>query len=264
MKLDTDKMIAEKDGHIGWMIFNNPARRNAMSLEMWTAAATILDDFESDDNIRVIVMKGAGDKAFVSGADISQFEEKRANAEAAEEYSRQSDAARDRMASLKKPFVAMVRGFCLGGGLGVAMKADLRIVSDDSQFGIPAARLSIAYTFDNLRNLVDLVGPTVAKELLFTAKRINAQEALRIGLVNQVVSASELEATVRELAGTMADNAPLSIRASKLTINEVIKDPADRNWDVINQVTKDCFDSQDYAEGRKAFMEKRRPAFTGR
>ena len=264
MKLDTDKMIAEKDGHIGWMIFNNPARRNAMSLEMWTAAATILDDFERDDNIRVIVMKGAGDKAFVSGADISQFEEKRANAEAAEEYSRQSDAARDRMASLKKPFVAMIRGFCLGGGLGVAMKADLRIASDDSQFGIPAARLSIAYTFDNLRNLVDLVGPTVAKELLFTAKRINAQEALRIGLVNQVVPASELESTVRELAGTMADNAPLSIRASKLTINEVIKDPADRNWDVINQVTKDCFDSQDYAEGRKAFMEKRRPVFTGR
>ena len=264
MKLNTDKMIAEKDGGIGWMIFNNPERRNAMSLEMWSAAETILTEFERDPAIRVIVMKGAGDKAFVSGADISQFEEKRSNAAAAEEYSRISDSAREKMQSLEKPLVAMIRGFCLGGGLGVAMKADLRIASDDSQFGIPAARLSIAYTFDNLKNLVDLVGPTVAKEILFTAKRFSAEEAFRIGLVNRVVPAAELEKTVRDLAATMAENAPLSIRASKLTINEIVKDRADRSTDVIDGVTRACFDSQDYAEGRKAFMEKRKPVFQGR
>ena len=264
MKLETDKMLAEKDGGIGWMIFNNPARRNAMSLEMWTAAEQILTEFERDPAIRVIVMKGAGDKAFVSGADISQFEEKRANAAAAEEYSRISDAARMKMQSLDKPLVAMIRGFCLGGGLGVAMKADLRIASDDSQFGIPAARLSIAYTFDNLKNLVDLVGPTVAKEILFTARRFGAEEAFRIGLVNRVVPPAELEATVRDLAATIVENAPLSIRASKLTINEIMKDARDRDLGLIDRVARDCFDSQDYAEGRKAFMEKRRPAFAGR
>lgn len=264
MKLDTDKMIAEKDGGIGWMTFNNPERRNAMSLEMWAAAETILTEFERDDAIRVIVMKGAGDKAFVSGADISQFEEKRSNAAAAEEYSRISESARMMMQSTQKPLIAMIRGFALGGGLGVAMKADLRFASDDSQFGIPAARLSIAYTFDNLKNLVDLVGPSVAKEILFSARRISADEALRIGLVNRVVPAAELEKTVRDFAATLVENAPLSIKASKLTINEIMKDRADRSNDLVDELTRACFDSADYTEGRKAFMEKRKPAFTGR
>ena len=264
MKLNTDKMIAEKDGSIGWMIFNNPERRNAMSLEMWEAVGTILTDFENDESIRVVAMKGAGDKAFVSGADISQFEEKRASAAAAEEYSRVSDGARAKLGTLQKPLIAMIRGFCMGGGLGVAMKADIRIASEDSQFGIPAAKLGIAYSFDALRALVHLVGPSFAKEILFTGRRLTSEEALRIGLINRLVPVDALEATVREYAATIAENAPLSIRASKVTVDQVVRDPSERDPDLVRQVERACFDSQDYAEGRRAFMEKRKPAFAGR
>lgn len=264
MKLNTDKMIAEKDGAIGWMVFNNPERRNAMSLEMWEAVAAILTDFAADPAIRVVVMRGAGDKAFVSGADISQFEEQRKDAAAAENYARISEAGRTKLNDLQKPLVAMIRGFCMGGGLGIAMKADIRIAAEGSQFGIPAARLGIAYSFDNLRDLVALVGPTFAKEILFTARRLSAEEALRIGLVNRVVPPDSLEATVRDYASMMAENAPLSIRASKITVNQVIRDPAERDMALVQQLARACFDSQDYAEGRRAFMEKRRPVFTGR
>src|SRR5277367_2909522 len=182
IKLDTDKMIAEKDGAVGWVTFNNPERRNAMSLEMWSALATILDAYEADDEIRVIVMKGAGDKAFVSGADISQFEKERANADAAERYNQISNAGRQRLSNLEKPLIAMIRGFALGGGLAVAMAADLRIASADSQFGIPAARLGIAYGADGLNRLYQLVGPSTALDILFSARRLPAEEALRIGL----------------------------------------------------------------------------------
>jgi enoyl-CoA hydratase len=159
MQLNTEKMIGEKEGGVGWMTFNNPARRNAMALEMWSAVEAILDEFESDDAIKVIVMKGAGDKAFVSGADISEFKERRNNAEAAAEYARISEGARARLLAVKKPLIAMIQGYCLGGGMAVAMAADMRFASDDSQFGIPAARLSIAYGFDGLHKLVHLVGP---------------------------------------------------------------------------------------------------------
>jgi len=263
MKLDTDKMLAEKDGAIGWVTFNNPARRNAMSLEMWAALDAILSDFEADPAIRAVVMRGAGDKAFVSGADISQFAEKRADAEAAAAYARTSENARQRLASITKPLIAMIRGFCMGGGLGIAMKADVRFAADDSIFAIPAARLSIAYSFDNVRDLVNLVGPSFAKDILFSARRLSADEALRIGLVNRVVAPDALEGVVREYVGLLADNAPLSMRASKATVNEVIRDAADRDMDLIEQLGRACFDSADYAEGRQAFMEKRRPVFRG-
>lgn len=263
MKLDTDKMLAEKDGATGWITFNNPERRNAMSLEMWSGLETALAAFEEDPEVRAIVMKGAGDKAFVSGADISQFAEKRADAEAAAAYARTSESARRKLSSVTKPLIGMIRGFCMGGGLGIAMKADVRIASADSIFGIPAARLSIAYSFDNVRDLVNLVGPSFAKDILFSARRLTADEALRIGLVNRVVPAEELEQTVRDYVGALADNAPLSMRASKATVNEVIRDAADRDMALIEKLGRDCFDSQDYAEGRKAFMEKRRPVFKG-
>jgi enoyl-CoA hydratase/carnithine racemase len=198
MKLDTDKMLADKDGATGWITFNNPERRNAMSLEMWSGLETALAAFEEDPEVRAIVMKGAGDKAFVSGADISQFAEKRADAEAAAAYARTSESARRKLSSVTKPLIGMIRGFCMGGGLGIAMKADVRIASADSIFGIPAARLSIAYSFDNVRDLVSLVGPSFAKDILFSARRLTADEALRIGLVNRVVPAEELEQTVRD------------------------------------------------------------------
>ncbi|HUA56673.1 MAG TPA: enoyl-CoA hydratase [Candidatus Sulfotelmatobacter sp.] len=264
LKLETDKMIAEKDGAIGWVTFNNPERRNAMSLEMWSALATILDDYEADDAVRVIVMKGAGDKAFVSGADISQFEKERADAAAAERYNQISDAGRKRLATLEKPLIAMIRGFCLGGGLAIAMAADLRFASADSQFGIPAARLGIAYGADGLSRLHALVGPSAALDILFSARRLPAEEAVGIGLINKVLPAGELEGFVRDYAANLAINAPLSMRASKLTIRELAKSHPERDHELLRKLMQQCFDSADYTEGRKAFMEKRKPMFTGR
>jgi enoyl-CoA hydratase/carnithine racemase len=262
--LMTEKMQAEKESGIGWMIFNNPARRNATSLEMWEAIADILEDFASDPAVRVVVMRGAGDKAFVSGADISQFEDQRANAEAAARYNMVADGARAAMAALEKPLIAMIRGYCLGGGVAIAMAADMRIAADDACLGIPAARLGIAYGAGYLKKLVDLVGPAHAKEILITARRMSAEEALRIGLVNHVVPVAELEAAVRETCAAIIDNAPLSITANKATIDEILKDPAERDMTRIDELSRLCFDSADYAEGRRAFMEKRKPVWTGR
>ena len=264
MQLNTDKMLAEKSDGIGWMTFNNPARRNATSLEMWEAIDVILKDFESDDKVRVIVMKGAGGKAFVAGADISEFKEKRNDAEAAERYAQASDGAKALMANLKKPLIAMINGFCLGGGLAVAMSADMRFAADDAQLGVPAGRLGIAYNFDALRRLVQLVGPAMANEIMFTARRLNAAEAQQAGLVNRVVPVDKLEETVTEIAKTISRNAPLSVNASKVTIKEVLKDESQRDLAKLAKISEDCFNSADYQEGRQAFMEKREPVFIGR
>lgn len=263
MKLKTDKMIAEKRDGIGWMTFNNPDRRNAVSLEMWQAVGEIMEEFSNDPDVRCCVMHGAGDKAFVSGADISQFKEKRNSAEAAAEYDRISNGARQKLSGFEKPLIAMIRGYCLGGGLGVAMNADFRIATEDSQFGIPAARLGIAYTFENVRRLVDLVGPSFAKEILITARRLNAQEACQIGLINRVVPVGELDDAVRSFTDAITENAPLSMRASKLTIAEILKDKDERDPALLESLKRACFDSDDYKEGREAFMAKRKPAFTG-
>ncbi|MEX2615874.1 MAG: enoyl-CoA hydratase [Alphaproteobacteria bacterium] len=264
MKLNTDKMLAEKSDGIGWMTFNNPARRNATSLEMWEAIDVILKDFEADDKVRVIVMKGAGGKAFVAGADISEFKEKRNDAEAAERYAQASDGAKALLANLKKPLIAMINGYCLGGGLAVAMSADMRFASDDAQLGVPAGRLGIAYNFDSLRRMVQLVGPAMANEIMFTARRLNATEALHAGLLNRVVPVDQLESTVTEVARTISRNAPLSVNASKVTIKEVLKDESQRDMAMLAKISEDCFNSADYQEGRQAFMEKREPVFIGR
>ena len=259
MKLNTEKMIAEKSDGIGWITFNNPARRNAMSLEMWEGIDVILEDFEKDESVHVVVMKGAGGKAFVSGADISEFKEKRNNAEAAAYYASVSEGARARLAHLAKPLIAMIDGFCLGGGLAVALAADMRFASEQSQFGVPAARLGIAYGFDGLRRLVSLVGPAMANEIMFTATRINAEEAARIGLINRVLPPEELEAHTRAYCDTLADNAPLSIKAHKIILAELSKENADQSK--IDAVAEMCFNSADYKEGRTAFMEKRKPVW---
>ena len=263
MQLNTDKMIAEKRDGVGWMTFNNPERRNATSLEMWEAIGTIMDDFSSDPDVRCCVMTGAGDKAFVSGADISQFKEKRNDAEAAAEYDRVSNESRRKLAEFEKPLIAMIRGYCLGGGLGVAMSADFRIATEDSQFGIPAARLGIAYTFENVKRLIDLVGPSYAKEILITARRLSAAEAYQVGLINRVVPVNDLESAVREFTDAITENAPLSMRASKLTIAEIVKDKDERDYELVEGLKKACFDSNDYQEGREAFMAKRKPEFKG-
>jgi enoyl-CoA hydratase/carnithine racemase len=258
------KMLAAKDDGVGLITFNQPEKRNAMSMEMWTGLGEILDEFREDGSVRVVVMTGAGNKAFVSGADISQFEKNRNSADAQKEYDRATGIGREKYHSFDKPIIARIRGFCLGGGLAIAMAADLRIAATDSQFGIPAAKLSIAYAADSVRRLIDLVGPAHARMILYTARRIDASEAQRIGLINQMVSEEDLNETVLEIARTIADNAPLSVAASKLTINEMLKDESQRDMVAIQRAMETCFNSADYREGRTAFMEKRSPNWVGR
>ena len=211
-----------------------------------------------------MILVGAGDKAFVSGADISQFEQNRHNAEASEEYSRRSAAQRALLADYPKPTIACIRGFCLGGGMQVAMLADIRIAAEDSQFGIPAARLGIAYGYDGLRHLVSLVGPSWARLLMYTGMRIDSAEALRVGLVDRVIPNAELWNATLDIARTIAGNAPLAIQAARITIAQVLKDPGDRDMHAIKEIATACMDSEDFREGRRAFMEKRKPQFRGR
>ena len=244
----TDKMLSRKDGHVGYVIFNNPERRNAVSLEMWEATARILDEFDRDKDVRVVVLTGAGDKAFVSGADISRFEDERANT-----------AVYD----FPKPTIAMIRGYCVGGGVGLALSCDLRICSDDSRFAVPAAKLGLGYPFHGLKKLVDVVGISFAKEIFYTARQFDAEEARVMGLVNRVVPASELDAYVKNYAQMIGENAPLTIATTKFTIGEVVKDEGKRDLAKSAAMVKQCFESKDYTEGRRAFMEKRKPVFTG-
>jgi enoyl-CoA hydratase/carnithine racemase len=258
------KILSKKLGAVGHLVFNNPEKRNAFSLEMSLAAADVIEDFLHDDAIRVIVLSGAGDKAFVSGGDISKFEKARATKEDVDTYNKTGDRFRKLLKGSAKPTIAMIRGYCLGGGMAIALNCDLRICTEESSFGIPAAKLGIGYAADRLGQLVDLVGPSAAKDLLFTGRRCNAQEALRLGIVNYVLPAGELEAFVESYAGTIAANAPLSILASKRVIDEYVKDPDQRDTALTDKVVADCFASEDYVEGRRAFMEKRKAQFTGR
>src|SRR5256885_16146251 len=257
------KIVQSVSKGVGVITFNNPAKRNAMSLDMWEGLGHALVELRDDPDVRVVIMVGTGDKAFVSGADISQFEKTRHNAEAAEEYAKRSVAQRALLADYPKPTVACIRGFCLGGGMQVAMLADIRIASDNSQFGIPAARLGIAYGYDGLKHLVSLVGPSWARLLMYTGMRIDSAEAVRIGLVDRVVPDAELWNATMEIARTISGNAPLAIKAAKITIAQVLKDEGQRDMEAIKQIGIACMDSEDFREGRRAFMEKRKPRFTG-
>jgi len=263
MDLKTDKMIAEKDGSIGWVIFNNPPRRNAVSLEMWEGLGVILSDYQKDDGIRVVIMKGAGDRAFVSGADISEFDSKRGSSKAKADYGRSSAFGSRMLYRLDKPLIAMIQGYCLGGGMAIALNADIRIATDDARFGIPAARLGLGYEYEGVKALCDLVGPSHASDILLSARFLDAAEALHIGLVNRVVTRAELEPTVRDYAATIAGNAPLTVKAAKAAIKEAVKDSETRDLNRVRSLINACFNSKDYAEGRRAFAEKRKPAFRG-
>jgi enoyl-CoA hydratase len=259
----TDKMLSRKEGGVGYMIFNNPERHNAVSLEMWEAAASILEGFAADKEVRVVVLTGAGGKAFVSGADISKFESERSNKEAIERYNVAVDKANTAAYEFPKPTIAMIRGYCIGGGVGLALCCDLRICSDNSKFGVPAAKLGLGYGFTGIKKLVDLVGPSFAKEIFFTARQFTAAEALQMGLVNRVLPGEELEKYVKDYADTISGNAPLTVNAVKYIVGQVVKDESQRDLKKCAELVAECFASSDYIEGRKAFMEKRKPAFTG-
>jgi enoyl-CoA hydratase/carnithine racemase len=259
----TDKMLSRKEAGVGIVTFNNPERHNAMSLEMWEAITRILEDFADDDEVRAIVLTGAGGKAFVSGADISKFASERASLEATRAYDVTTAAAFNSIYEFPKPTIAMIRGYCVGGGVGVASCCDLRICSDNSKFAVPAAKLGLGYAYAGLKRLVDVVGQSFAKEIFYTARQFDAQEAHAMGLVNRVVPAAELESYVKSITDVICANAPLTIKAVKFTVSEILKDESKRDVAGVDKMVEACFASRDYTEGRTAFMEKRKPVFTG-
>jgi enoyl-CoA hydratase len=260
--LSESRIIERKQGAVGWLVFSNPARRNAVSVNMWEAIPQALARYAADPDVRLIALAGDGDKAFVSGADISQFESQRSGPEAVQRYEELAEGAQKMLQEFDKPTVAMVRGYCLGAGLNIANVCDLRIAADDARFGIPAARMGLGYRASSMKNLVDTVGGPYAREIMLTARQFTAAEALKMGLVHHVVPVAELEAFTARLCEDIGGNAPLTMRAAKRIIREVMK--KDYDAELCRAWVKECFDSADYKEGRKAFMEKRKPVFTGK
>jgi enoyl-CoA hydratase len=260
----TGQLLAEVADAVAVVTFNNPGKRNALSSEMRAALPGLLEALQADGDVRVVVVTGAGDKAFASGADISEFAERRTSAAARAEYDRASAALSRSWHRLEKPLIAMIRGFCIGAGLFTALQADIRIAADDSQFGVPAARLGLGPGFAGVTALANLVGPAWTAEILFSARRFSAPEAHQMGLVNRVVPAADLRAETMSLARTIARNAPLTVAACKTAIREAVRPPDLRDMARVEAMIEACFQSDDYREGQRAFAEKRPPTFSGR
>ena len=260
----TERVKTWLDGAVLHVRFNNPEKHNALSVDMWEAVPALLTLAETDDRVRLVVFSGAGEKSFVSGADISQFEDMRAAQEAVTRYEHMAENALMSIQNFSKPTLASIRGYCIGGGVNVAISCDLRIASNDSMFSIPAARLGLGYRYSAMKNLVDLIGPGAAKDLFFTARKIDAQEAKDLGLISRVCAPEALPALLVEYTSALAANAPITIRAAKAITAEILKPSTDLNKELCQTLIRGCFDSADYAEGRKAFMEKRKPVFIGK
>jgi len=252
-----------KDGQIAWIVFDHPERRNAISVDMWRQIPAVARELATDDEVRVVILRGEGEHAFVAGADISEFSSQRTGT-AILDYDAASGRAFGALAKLGKPVIAQIHGSCIGGGMAVALTADLRYAADDAVFAIPAARLGLGYHMAGMEALTRVVGFSAAKEIFFTARKFSAEEARDLGLVNRVVPARELDAYVRETAVRIAGNAPLTVKSVKRIVSELSKEPSARDVDAVDASIRACFESEDYREGVQSFLEKRRPVFRGR
>jgi len=261
MELAGGRLIASVEEPIGWLTFNQPERLNAVRLDMWQAMPDAVGRLTADPAVRAIVVRGAGERAFISGADIAEFDQQRAASPVNEVFVRAVSAATAALIETPKPVIAMIRGFCIGGGMVIASACDIRICAEGARFGVPAGKLGLGYELDNLARLQAIVGKGIAMEMLATARQFTAEEALQCGFVNRIVPQPDLEMAVTEMAEQIARNAPLSIAAAKLASRAA----TDRRLAPQAQAAVDaCFDSDDYREGRAAFREKRHPRFTGR
>jgi len=257
-------ILTAVDASIATLTFHNPERHNSMSLQMWKDAASALERFAEDESIRVVVLRGSGAKSFASGADISEFNQVRADAQAAAVYDASLDRFWAALSGHPKPTIAMIRGFCIGGGLNIAACCDVRICGTSSRFAVPAAKLGLGYGVATLRRLVSLIGPQFALEILLTARQFSSDEAFAMGLVNRVVPDGDVESHVHDMASVIASNAPLTMLAAKRIIHALMQDSSSGDFSAGEALVKQCFDSADYREGRQAFLEKRAPVFTGR
>ena len=256
------KLLVERDGAIGRMVFANSARRNAINGAMWRGIPDAIAHFNNDDEVRCIILRGEGEVAFAAGADISEFEKSRSTAEGVRAYEKAIDAAHSAIETSPKPVIALIHGFCVGGGVATALSCDLRYAGESARFAIPAARLGLGYGVHGNGRLVATVGHACAREIMYTARRYDASEALAMGLVNRVMPDSELDAYVEDLALGIAANAPLTVAASKIAFESLITPSGD--FSAAGDAIKACMDSEDYVEGRRAFMEKRKPRFQGK
>ena len=260
----SDDILVQRDGPIATLILNRPRMRNAINLAMWADIARLTGELGQDDAVRAVVYRGAGTEAFASGADISEFPESRKDAETAQRYNATTAGAYTAVRQCAKPTIAMIHGFCMGGAVGLAMACDLRFAAEGSKFGIPAARLSIVYPAEAIAQLVDLVGPAYAKDILYSARTVGDREALAIGLIQRLVPPAELETTTYEYLKVVAENAPLSVRGSKVTIQAYLAGFTEESRAQVRGLSREAAGSADYREGTRAFLEKRRPTFQGR
>lgn len=258
------QLISRKQGAIGTVVLSNLEKHNAMSFDMWSGLPAAIEAFDRDPDIRVIVLEGDGDKAFVSGSDISQFESQRTGPDATERYNRAVEQAHLAAARCGKPVVAKIKGICIGGGIGLAASCDVRLCADNARFRIPAARIGIGYPTAGLARLLPLLGPQNTLEILFSARYFLADEALRMGLVAHVWPAAEFDSKANEWLTLVSQNAPLTLAAIKRSVHEMVARPGTPPSAEAEAAIAACFGSSDYKEGTRAFMEKRVPDFQGR